>query len=86
MAHFARIENGVVREVNVISNDVLGGLEFPDSEPIGQVFLASLGIGGEWKQTSYNSKFRGVYAGIGYTYDEINDVFVAPPKLETLEE
>lgn len=87
MAHFARIdENGVVREVNVINNAVLGEADFPESEPIGQAFIASLGIAGEWKQTSYNSTFRGVYAGIGYRYDEVNDVFVAPPKLETLEE
>lgn len=31
------------------------------------------------KRTSYNNNFRGVYAGIGYTYDAVNDVFVAPP-------
>jgi hypothetical protein len=30
------------------------------------------------KRTSYNNNFRGVYAGIGYTYDAVNDVFVAP--------
>ena len=31
------------------------------------------------KRTSYNGNFRGIYAGIGYTYDAVNDVFVAPP-------
>ena len=30
------------------------------------------------KRTSYNGNYRGVYAGIGYTYDAVNDVFVAP--------
>lgn len=30
------------------------------------------------KRTSYNNNFRGVYAGIGYTYDDGLDVFVAP--------
>lgn len=79
MAHFARIENGIVRDVNVINNAVLGDAEFPESEPIGQAFIASLGIAGEWKQTSYNGNFRGVYAGIGYTYDAVNDVFTRPP-------
>jgi len=29
-------------------------------------------------RTSYNGNIRGVYAGIGYSYDETNDVFVAP--------
>ena len=79
MAHFARIENGIVREVNVINNAVLGDADFPESEPIGQAFIASLGIAGEWKQTSYNGNFRGIYAGVGCIYDAVNGVFVAPP-------
>ena len=78
MAHFARIENGIVREVNVINNAVLGDTDFPESEPIGQAFIASLGIAGEWKQTSYNANFRGKYAGIGDIYDAVNDIFTAP--------
>jgi hypothetical protein len=78
MAHFAKIENGIVQEVNVINNTDCGGGNFPESEPIGQAFIASLGIAGEWKQTSYNANFRGKYAGIGDIYDAVNDVFVAP--------
>ena len=78
MAHFAKIENGIVQEVNVINNTDCGGGNFPESEPIGQAFIASLGLVGEWKQTSYNANFRGKYAGIGDTYDADNDVFVAP--------
>lgn len=69
MAHFARIDDGIVREVIVIDNDDCGGGEFPESEPIGQAFIASIGLEGEWRQTSYNSNFRGTYAGIGYTFD-----------------
>ena len=30
------------------------------------------------KRTSYNSKIRGTYAGIGYSYDEEEDIFIAP--------
>ena len=30
------------------------------------------------KRTSYNGNIRGRYAGIGYTYDSVADVFVAP--------
>jgi len=78
MAHFAKIENGIVQEVNVINNTDCGGGNFPESEPIGQAFIASLGLAGEWKQTSYNANFRGKYAGIGDIYDADNDVFVAP--------
>jgi len=78
MAHFAKIENGLVVDVNVINNADCGGGDFPESEPIGQAFIASLGIAGEWKQTSYNANFRGKYAGIGDIYDAENDVFVAP--------
>ena len=34
--------------------------------------------GVKWVQTSYGSNFRNQYAGIGFTYDEANDVFIAP--------
>ena len=81
MAHFARINNGIVGQVIVVSNADCGGGNFPESEPIGQAFIASLGLAGEWKQTSYNAAtngFRGKYAGIGDIYDAVNDVFVAP--------
>ena len=78
MAHFARVENGAVREVIVVSNDDCGGGDFPESEAAGQAFIASLGFAGEWRQTSYNANFRGKYAGIGDTYDAVNDVFVSP--------
>jgi hypothetical protein len=78
MAHFAKVENGIVSTVIVINNETLGGLEFPDSESVGQEFIASLGLEGTWKQTSYNGNFRGNYAGAGDTYDDVKDEFVAP--------
>jgi hypothetical protein len=83
MAHFAKIENGTVSTVIVVNNETLGNLDFPDSEAVGQEFIASLGLVGTWKQTSYNANFRGKYAGSGDTYDEANDVFVAPAIEET---
>ena len=85
MAHFAKIENNTVTQVIVISNDVCGEptLDFPDTCAVGRAFIANtLKLEGTWKQTSYNNNFRGVYAGIGYTYDAVNDVFVAPPAPE----
>ena len=78
MAHFAHIQNGTVSQVIVVSNADCGGGDFPESEPIGQAFIASLGLAGEWRQTSYSGRFRQKYAGIGDTYDAVNDVFVAP--------
>ena len=86
MAHFAKIENGVVQQVIVLSNDDCGGGEFPDSEPIGQAFIASLGLTGEWLQTSYHANFRANYAGIGYTYDADLDEFVPPEPVEPIDE
>jgi hypothetical protein len=79
MAHFAQInEQKMVVEVLVIGNEQVDDLPFPDSEPIGQAFISSCGITGQWLQTSYNGNFRGRYAGIGFTYDEDSDSFVAP--------
>ena len=79
MAHFAKInQQNKVTEVIVVANSDCDDLPFPDSEPVGQAFIASLGLEGTWKQTSYNGNFRERYAGIGYTYDEANDEFVAP--------
>ena len=81
MAHFARIDsNNVVRQVIVISDDVAPD-PAPDNEQQGQAFIADvLGLSGTWLQTSYNGNFRGVYAGVGYTYDPDLDEFVAPPE------
>jgi hypothetical protein len=73
MAHFAQIIDGKVRNVIVVSND-----DAP-TEAAGQAFIASLGLDGDWLQTSYNSNMRGRYAGIGYTYDTELDEFIAPP-------
>jgi hypothetical protein len=82
MAHFARISKNVVREVIVISDDVAPD-PAPDNEAAGQAYIADvLGLAGEWKQTSYNGNFRGVYAGIGYAYDPDLDEFVPPPVTE----
>ena len=82
MAHFALMENGCVNRVIVVSNDDCGGGNFPASEAAGQAFIASLGLAGEWLQTSYNGNFRGTYAGIGYIYDPSTDTFTPPPTPE----
>jgi hypothetical protein len=74
MAHFAKVVDGVVTQVIVAEPEFFQ--TFVDSSP------------GEWIQTSYNTlgnqhtlggtPLRGNYAGIGFTYDRTNDVFIAP--------
>jgi hypothetical protein len=76
MAHFAQIKNGIVQQVIVVANSDCGDKDFPESESIGQAFIASLNLDGEWKQTSYNSNFRGKFTGISDTWDGTD--FVAP--------
>lgn len=71
MAHFAEIDkNDTVIRVVVV----------PDSEEIrGADFLASdLGLGGTWVQCSYSRRIRKQFPGVGYVYNSVADVFVAP--------
>jgi len=85
MAHFARVENNIVKQVIVVSNDDCGGGDFPESEPIGQEFIASLGLSGDWLQTSYHSNFRGCFAAASWSFDPNLDEygeFVPPPTIE----
>lgn len=81
MAHFAKLDkNNVVLEVNVVDNKELLDADGVEHEALGIAFLIEWsGKHPYWKQTSYNSKFRKNYAGIGYTYDADRDAFI-PPK------
>ena len=85
IAHFARVEDGIVREVIVVNNTDCGGGDYPASNPIGQAFIASIGLNGQWEQTSYSGSFRGKYAGQGDTFDADLDVFVSPAVPEPVE-
>lgn len=78
MKYFAKIESNEVKEIIVISDSDCNGLDFPDSEPIGKVYIASLGIVGEWLQTSENDLFRCRYACVGGSYNSELDCFVNP--------
>ena len=71
MSHWAEIdeENKVIRVLVGDNNDPAGDEGY-------QWLLDNLG--GTWIQTSYNNNFRKQYAGKGYSYDAINDVFIAP--------
>ena len=80
MAHFALVDSGIVRNVICVANAVMDDLPFPESEPIGVAFIATLpdlaAQAGDWMQCSYNGNFRGVYPGMGFTFDGIN--FISP--------
>jgi hypothetical protein len=69
MAHFAEInsDNQVLRVIVVADENEANGAEWCHNL-----------LGGTWVQTSYNGRIRKQYAGIGYTYDETADEFVAP--------
>tara|TARA_R100001460_G_scaffold30816_1_gene60811 strand:- start:2212 stop:2622 length:411 start_codon:yes stop_codon:yes gene_type:complete len=78
MAHFAKIEDGIVTEVCVIHNSVVDPEDSgSDNEQLGKDFIASLNLEGTWLQTSYNGNFRKQYAQIGFTYDSSADEFVS---------
>ena len=77
MAHFAKIENGVVTQVIVVDNKDCADAAGVEKEYIGAAFCERL-FGGEWKQTSYNGRIRKHYAGVGYTYNADIDAFVPP--------
>jgi len=74
MAHFAKVNNGVVVQVIVAELEFFD--TFVDSSP------------GQWLQTSYNTyggvhvnggtPLRKNYAGLGFTYDLTRDAFIPP--------
>ena len=79
MGHFAELDNdNIVIRVIVIDNiDIMK--DDVEDETTGISFCKSLfGENTTWIQTSYNNNFRKQYAGIGYTYDSVNDVFIKP--------
>ena len=77
MAHFAKVESGIVKQVIVVDNADTADAEGVEMEAIGAAFCERL-LGGDWKQTSYNGKIRKNFAGIGYAYDSGRDAFIAP--------
>jgi hypothetical protein len=73
MAHYAFLDkNNIVTEV-IVGIDETELIEGLSTEEWYGNFR-----GQKCVRTSYNGSIRGVYAGIGYSYDEVNDVFVAP--------
>jgi len=87
MAHYAKVENGIVTQVIVAE----------------QYFIDLISTENDlWVQTSYNTRggihykpntndpsedqskaLRKNFAGVGYTYDEINDIFIIPQPFDS---
>lgn len=80
MAHFAELdENNVVTQVIVVDNGDIKDANGVEVEEIGIAFCKKLfGADTNWKQTSYNNSMRVRYAGIGYSYNQELDAFIAP--------
>lgn len=74
MSHWAELDD---------SNKVIRVLVGDNNDPAGDEGYSWLidNLGGTWVKTSYNAAtngFRFNYAGIGYSYDPIDDAFIAP--------
>jgi hypothetical protein len=71
MSHWAEIDN---------TNTVIRVLVGDNNDPTGDEGYSWLidNLGGTWIKTSYNAKIRGVYAGIGFTYNQAEDIFILP--------
>ena len=88
MAHFAKLGiNSKVIAVHVVDNKDLHNADGIEEEEVGRQYLERIHNWPLWKQTSYNTRnnthqsgdnskaFRGNYAGIGYEWDEDNQIF-----------
>ena len=71
MSHWAELDNN-----NKVIRVTVGDNNDPAGDEGYQWLIDNLG--GTWVKTSYNGNIRYNYAGIGYTYDEVRDAFIAP--------
>ena len=81
MAHYAWINenNFVVAVTTGVDEDVIQQGVGGSSEAWEAFYKIAINQPGIYvKRTSYNNNIRKQYAGIGYTYDPVNDVFIAP--------
>jgi len=82
MAHFAQLNSeNVVTFVTYLPNEIITRND-EEIEGLGVEYLRNqFGQDTHWVQTSLHNNFRNCFAGIGYTYDEVEDKFW-PPKPE----
>jgi hypothetical protein len=73
MAHYAWLD-----ENNIVINVTVGVDETELIDGLDTETFYSQATGHNIKRTSYNGNIRKNYAGLGYTYDEVRDAFIAP--------
>jgi hypothetical protein len=73
MAHYAFLDDN-----NIVSEVIVGVDETETIEGLNTETWYANFRGQACKRTSYNGKIRKNYAGIGYSYDEVKDAFIAP--------
>jgi hypothetical protein len=73
MAHYAFLDDS-----NIVTEVITGIDETELIEGLDPETWYGNFRGQTCKRTSYNNKIRYNYAGIGYTYDSIDDAFIAP--------
>ena len=73
MAHYAFLDNNSVVTEVIVGKDETELIEGLDTESWYSNYR-----GQKCVRTSYNGKIRFNYAGIGYTYDPVDDAFIAP--------
>jgi len=74
MAHYAFLD-----ENNIVTEVITGRDEWEEVDGITDWEQAYSEVRGQvCKRTSYNGNIRFNYAGIGYTYDSVDDAFIAP--------
>jgi hypothetical protein len=71
MSHFAEIDKN-----NIVLRVLVGDNNDPTGDEGYQWLLDNLG--GTWIKTSYNNKIRGTFAGVGFCYNEAEDIFITP--------
>ena len=77
MAHYA-----FINEQNIVTEVIVGVHETELIEGLSPEDWYANHRGQKCVRTSYNAKIRFNYAGIGFTYDEIDDAFIAPAPCE----
>lgn len=75
MSHWAELDN-----TNKVIRVLVGDNNDPSGDEGYQWLLDNLG--GTWVKTSYNGTIRYNYAGVGFTYDPIDDAFISPTPCE----
>ena len=78
MKHFAKVKDGLIVQIISLDDENCNSLDFPASEIVGTDFIQSLGLEGDWYETSIDGAFRQRYAWIGGSYNVEFDCFVNP--------